>query len=630
MDNFVFETVETSASAKYANFESRQYKEETVSIDDNSTVRSISFKSIQNFNGIPRKAEDQDEIKTESDKVEWTDFTKLEKFRYIFFSIFKIIVFIILLYMFLLSLSFLAIGFTLISPYALKAKEIAHFLLKNPLGSLAIGVLATAIMQNATATTSIVVTMVGVGIIPLETAVPIIMGSNIGTCLTNIFIALAVSKDPYEYKRAFSAAIINDLFNLFTTAILLPLEIFTNFLSILSQNLTEFMTNGKDEFQHVNFVAYFLDPVVDLFILLDKEKVTTINMNSNNTQIALRCCGKDFQLNGTNATQICNECDYWCMPMLEAFGDGGTGIFWIIVSLAIHLGSLFGIVKIFSVLIEGPISEGIRKVLNASLFGSWKILNNTLLFILSFQITLVVQSLDIVTATLVPLCGIGIINLQRTYVMTLGSNLGTTVTGILSALTQTGPNLKKSLEIALVYTFFNLFGILFWLPIPSLQFPITIGKIFGNLIFKYKWLTYVYSISVYFLIPTIVFGLALIPNWIGLIAFFLPITVLMIFYIMVKLLQKSVPHKVPVKLKNFSWIPKWIRSLEYWDSKIMKARQRKNKNILKSISQLSIEKKISLIKENSSKDEKQLAENLTKILQKVSTIETMVQENDEF
>ena len=46
------------------------------------------------------------------------------------------------------------------------------------------------------------------------------------------------------------------------------------------------------------------------------------------------------------------------------------------------------------------------------------------LFIIALLLTIIVQSSNIITATLVPLCGIGIVTLQRVFVMTLGSNIG--------------------------------------------------------------------------------------------------------------------------------------------------------------------------------------------------------------
>ena len=69
------------------------------------------------------------------------------------------------------------------------------------------------------------------------------------------------------------------------------------------------------------------------------------------------------------------------------------------------------------------------------------------------------QSSSIFTSTLTPLVGLGIITIERMYPFTLGSNIGTTITGIMAALTSTtAQELRNSLQIALCHTFFNIFG----------------------------------------------------------------------------------------------------------------------------------------------------------------------------
>ena len=107
---------------------------------------------------------------------EWYFYTKKEKIRFTVTSVLKCFMFLILLYLFLLSLSFMSIGFTLVSRYALQAGDIIKFIWSNPFAALSIGILLTALMQNATATTSIAVIMVGAGIIPdVKSAVPIVI-----------------------------------------------------------------------------------------------------------------------------------------------------------------------------------------------------------------------------------------------------------------------------------------------------------------------------------------------------------------------------------------------------------------------------------------------------------------------
>lgn len=151
--------------------------------------------------------------------------------------------------------------------------------------------------------------------------------------------------------------------------------------------------------------------------IIDLAGVVVNNISFNNC----------FLINGTlscNQTICLAQCSYWCMPMLRAFGDAGTGLFWIILSIVVLIASLFSIVKVASLIIVGPIAKGLSRALNASFPGKFKWLTEVVLFIIAFILTLIVQSSNIITATLVPLCGIGMISVQRVYVMTLGSNIG--------------------------------------------------------------------------------------------------------------------------------------------------------------------------------------------------------------
>lgn len=92
-------------------------------------------------------------------------------------------------------------------------------------------------------------------------------------------------------------------------------------------------------------MAVILNPVCNLFIVLDSEAVNALASGSDVTQVALRCCEKKnitrnfntsnfttvspvtvsfnssnytFNSNSTNYETICvKQCDYWCIPMLS-------------------------------------------------------------------------------------------------------------------------------------------------------------------------------------------------------------------------------------------------------------------------------------------------------------------------
>ncbi len=61
--------------------------------------------------------------------------------------------------------------------------------------------------------------LVGGGL-PITIAIPMIMGSNMGTTVTNTLAALGNVKDSEAFNRSFSGATVHDLFNLFTILIL--------------------------------------------------------------------------------------------------------------------------------------------------------------------------------------------------------------------------------------------------------------------------------------------------------------------------------------------------------------------------------------------------------------------------
>ena len=100
---------------------------------------------------------------------------------------------------------------------------------------------------------------------------------------------------------------------------------------------------------------------------------------------------------------------------------------------------------------------------------------------------------------------------ERVFPLTLGSNIGTTVTGILASLSGPAKTLKFSLQIALCHTLFNLVGIFIWYPIPYMRkIPLNMAKFLGNTTAKYRWVAILYVVGLFFLMPVIVFVLSML------------------------------------------------------------------------------------------------------------------------
>lgn len=98
---------------------------------------------------------------------------------------------------------------------------------------LIIGILATALIQSSTTTTAIIVSLVAGGL-PVRLGVPMVIGANIGTSVTSAIVSLGYIGNKEEFRKAFSASTVLDLFNLLGVFIFFLLEMLFHFLERLS------------------------------------------------------------------------------------------------------------------------------------------------------------------------------------------------------------------------------------------------------------------------------------------------------------------------------------------------------------------------------------------------------------
>ena len=82
-----------------------------------------------------------------------------------------------------------------------------------PLLLILVGVIFTALIQSSSAATGVVITMVGTGVLPLELALFIVLGANIGTCVTALLASVGANANS---KRV---ALIHFTFNVIGTVI---------------------------------------------------------------------------------------------------------------------------------------------------------------------------------------------------------------------------------------------------------------------------------------------------------------------------------------------------------------------------------------------------------------------------
>ncbi|XP_023222218.1 sodium-dependent phosphate transport protein 2B-like [Centruroides sculpturatus] len=408
-----------------------------------------------------------------------------------------------------------------------------------------IGVLATVLVQSSSTSTSIVVTMVGSKLISVSNAIPIIMGANIGTSVTNTIVSLSQVSDRNEFRRAFAAATVHDMFNWLTVIVLLPIEIITGYLKKLTQEIIDSTEwSQSKEGVKIEFLNKLTKPFTNLIIQIDKKVVE----NCFSKSIYHILFSGKFLLRGLD------------------WDDSIIGAVMLIISLVMLCSCLVLMVKLLHSMLRGQISVIIKKVINSEPRFPFSILVGYLAILVGCGMTILVQSSSIFTSALTPLAGVGIISLERIYPLTLGSNVGTTTTSLLAALTA---GKKETLQIAFCHLFFNLSGILLFYPIPYMRVPIPLAKLLGNITAKYRWFSVFYLIMMFFVLPASIFALSLAGTTIFMIIIGI-VLVLLTIIIIINVLQCKKPSLLPEFLKDWNWLPEFMHSLDPLDRLIIR------------------------------------------------------------
>ncbi len=319
----------------------------------------------------------------------------------------------------------------------------------NPLAGLFVGVLATVLVQSSSVTTATIVGLVAGDVLSVSTAVPMIMGANIGTTVTNTIVSLTHLRRGEEFRRAFAAATMHDFFNVIAVAVLLPIEIVTGVLSRTAHSVASFIAGGQELGGSFNSpikgaVAWLADQI---------EAIVLVPLLPNDRAIAV--------------------------------GAIILGISLIFVTLAY-------ITKNMRILV----ADRIERSLNAALGRS-----GLIGMVVGTLVTISVQSSSITTSILIPLVASGILLVRNAYPVTLGANIGTTITALLAAL---GAGAIDGLTIAVTHTLFNIAGILLIYPWPATRFiPVAVAERLADVALERRQLAIGYVAVAFIVLPLV-------------------------------------------------------------------------------------------------------------------------------
>lgn len=347
-----------------------------------------------------------------------------------------------LIYVFLVGVSSLEAGIKIMGE---DTQESLFSAASNPIAALCIGILGTVLVQSSSASTSVIVGLVASGALGVDDAVPMVMGANIGTTVTNTLVSLGHIRQSSEFRRAFAAATVHDFFNVLAVLLLLPLELATGVISDTAKWISERLVGSSGTEWKSPVKAWVKEPVG----LLQ---------------------------------------DFW-----DAVGTSGNlqGVLMVLTGLVVILIALSLITKNMRSLVADRVERSINAMLSRG--------GGTVALFLGLVITIAVQSSSITTSILIPLAGAGVISLRNAYPVTLGANVGTTITALLASLAASSP---ESLTVALAHSTFNVMGIFFLYVIPlARDIPVKAAERLADVAVERRALAVAYVAIVFIALP---------------------------------------------------------------------------------------------------------------------------------
>jgi solute carrier family 34 (sodium-dependent phosphate cotransporter) len=350
---------------------------------------------------------------------------------------------VVLLYAFLVGVALLETGIAALGE-GFQAGLLER--VSNPMSGLFAGILATVLVQSSSVSTATIVGLVGAGTLTLPLAVPMIMGANIGTTVTNTLASLGSIRSPEDFRRAFAGATMHDFFNLLAVTILLPLELATGFLTFLATELTELLRGTE--------VAAPGSSPIRRAVKLPVDAISAV---------------------------------------LDADESGGlfAGLLFLGAGLGLIFLALGLITRNMRKLVAGSVERAMNRVVGRG--------GGAIGILVGIGVTVAVQSSTITTSILVPLVAAGILSLPNAYPITLGANVGTTITALLASLAVLRP---EGLTIALVHTLFNVTAITLLYPVPRVRLvPVRLAEWLAGLAIAHRSVVAAYVLGLFIVIP---------------------------------------------------------------------------------------------------------------------------------
>ena len=256
-------------------------------------------------------------------------------------------------------------------------------------------------------------------VLAVKPAIPIVMGANTGTSVTNTIVSLAQAAERNEFRRAFAGAVVHDIFNWLSVIVFLPMEVITGYLRRLTGEIIGVLDLKQAKGTNKKLLKTVTQPFTKMIIQLDKNIIKKIALGDKSAdskslikncepKVTIEEVNKTFS-NSTYFTYVLvnetKETPAKCKFLFAGttLSDTEVGIIILVVSIILLCICLVSIVKILHSMLRGQMAKIIKKTVNADFPGPFKHLTGYLAILVGAGLTMLVQSSSIFTSALTPL-----------------------------------------------------------------------------------------------------------------------------------------------------------------------------------------------------------------------------------
>ncbi len=307
----------------------------------------------------------------------------------------------------------------------------------NPFVGLFVGLLMTALIQSSSTVTAMIVAVVASGNLTLMQAVPLVMGANIGTTITSTLVAFSFIMKKTEFRKALSAGVLHDIFNILTVIILLPLEIYFGFLSKSAVFLTKtFFEQNQNYNVQYTYNILFTRPLTNWVV------------------------------------------DFINSPF---------------ISLILAVVLVFISIKYLSVTVFRTFVSKNYNNLSKYIFK-----RPYIAFVYGMFFTAAVQSSTVTTSLIVPAVANRKVSLVKVFPFIIGANIGTTITAAIAAIYKTEAAISIAI-VHFLFNLFGALFFMPYSGIRNI--PVKIATFLGKESVKSRILGFAYILLTFFIIP---------------------------------------------------------------------------------------------------------------------------------